>query len=93
MSEQTTLDKLKTIGDWIFQNKEALRKDDLSVHYAVLSPDAQGGANVFGVYVINEENLWHVMFDVLKEFYEDNDAYASFENYLSDVMEQCLAWY
>ena len=93
MREQTTKDKLKAIGEWLFQNKDALRKDDLSVQYAVLSPDGDGGAHVFGVYAINEDNVWHVMYDVLKEFYADNPDYDSFEEYMDEVRDQCLEWF
>lgn len=93
MREQTTKEKLKAIGEWLFQNKDALRKDDLSVQYVVLSPDNDGGAHVFGVYAINEDNLWHVFYDVLKEFYADNPDYDSFEEYMDDVREQCLEWF
>lgn len=93
MREQSTKDKLKAIGEWLFQNKDALRKDDLSVQYVVLSPDNNGGAHVFGVYAINEDNLWHVMYDVLKEFYADNPDYDSFEEYMDDVRDQCLEWF
>ena len=93
MNEQTTKDKLKVIGEWLYHNKEALRKDDLSVQYAVLSPDGQGGANVFGVYAINEENLWRVIYDTLKEFYDDNEDYDDFEEYINDVREQFIEWH
>lgn len=93
MSGQTTLDKLKTIGEWLFQNKDALRKDNLSVQYSILRAQDDGGAHVFGVHITNEDNLWLMLYDVLKEFYMDHDDYDSFADYMNDFTEHCLAWF
>lgn len=93
MREQTTKDKLKAIGEWLFQNKDALRKDNLSVQYSVLCALDDGGAHVFGVHITNEDNLWLMLYDVLKEFYADHDDYDSFAGYMNDFTEHCLAWF
>ena len=93
MREQTTKDKLKAVGTWLFQNKDALRKDNLSVQYSVLCALDDGGAHVFGVHITNEDNLWLMLYDVLKEFYTDHDDCDSFADYMNDFMEHCLAWF
>lgn len=93
MNEQTMKDKLKTVAEWLFTNKEALKQEELSVQYAVLSPTCDGAAKTFGVYAINETNMWRVMYDVIYEFYKDNDEYESFDEYMDDLKEQFMEWF
>jgi len=93
MTEQTTKEKLRTIAEWLFTNKDALRKEELSVQYAVLSPTDDGNAKTFGVYAINETNMWRVMYDVIYEFYKDNEDYESFDEYMDELKDQFLEWF
>ena len=93
MNEQTMKDKLKTIAEWLFTNKDVLRKEELSVQYAVLSPTGDGDAKTFGVYAINETNMWRVMYDVIYEFYKDNEDYESFDEYMDELKDQFLEWF
>lgn len=93
MNEQTMKDKLKTVAEWLFTNKEALKQEELSVQYAVLSPTGDGAAKTFGVYAINENNLWRVMYDVIYEFYKDNENYETFDEYMDDLKEQFMEWF
>ena len=93
MSEQTTKEKLKTIAEWLYTNRKAITSEELSVQYAVLSPTEDGKANTFGVYAINEDNMWRVMYNVIYEFYKDNDDYESFSEYMDDLRDQFMEWF
>lgn len=92
MKEQSTKDKLKAIAEWLYTNKEIILQEQYSVQYAILCPDDDGGATSFGVYAINEDNMWHLMYDVIKEFYNDNDEYGSFDEYMQELHDQFLEW-
>ena len=89
MKEQSTLDKLKTIGEWIHTNKTAIKNDRLNVMFSVIQP-SETGAYVFGTHCINEDNMLVLVFDTLKEFYLEHDEYDSFESYLNDVKDHFL---
>ena len=94
MNEQTTKEKLKAVARWLGENKDVFLKEHLSVQFAVLSPaEEKGKAHAFGVYAINEMNLWQLMYDVICEFYKDNPDYDSFYEYMDDLREQFLEWY
>jgi hypothetical protein len=94
MKKQTTKEKLKAVAQWLGENKDIFLKEHLSVQFAVLSPaEEKGKAHAFGVYAINEMNLWQLMYDVIYEFYKDNPDYDSFYEYMDDLREQFLEWF
>lgn len=92
MNEQTTLEKLKAINEWIYTNKSAIKQENLSVTYTILSTDdAEDSTNVSAVYITSEDELWFTVYDMLKEFYTEHEQEETFDEYLSRFRETLLA--
>ena len=92
MNEQTTLEKLKAINEWIYTNEAIIKQEDLSVVYTVLSTNEQeDSTNVSSVYITAEDELWFMVYDMLKEFYTDHEQEETFAEYLSRFQETLLA--
>ena len=92
MNEQTTLEKLKAINEWIYTNEAIIKQEDLSVVYTVLSTNEQeDSTNVSSVYITSEDEFWFMIYDMLKEFYTDHEQEETFAEYLSRFQETLLA--
>lgn len=92
MNEQTTLEKLKAINEWIYTNEAIIKQEDLSVVYTVLSTnEVEDSTNVSSVYITSEDELWFMVYDMLKEFYTDHKQEETFAEYLSRFQETLLA--
>ena len=92
MNEQTTLEKLKAINEWIYTNEAVIKQEDLSVVYSILSTnEGEDSTNVSSVYITSEDELWFMIYDMLKEFYSDHEQEETFAEYLSRFQETLLA--
>lgn len=92
MNEQTTLEKLKAINEWIYTNDTAIKQENLSVVYTILSiNDEEDSSNVSSVYITSEDELRLMIYDMLKEFYADHEQEETFAEYLSRFQETLLA--
>lgn len=92
MNEQTTLEKLKAINEWIYVNKATIKQENLSVVYTILSTNAEDDStNVSAVYITSEDELWFTVYDMLKEFYAEHEQEETFAEYLSRFWETLLA--
>ena len=92
MNDQTTLEKLRAINEWIYTNKSAIKQENLSVIYTILSTDEiEDSTNVSAVYITSEDELWFTVYDMLKEFYTEHEQEETFADYLSRFRETLLA--